>query len=56
MTIETLIERMGSQRAVAEYFGVSQQAVSKWVRRGKLPPARQLELLQNMEREWEIDE
>lgn len=37
--LQTAIDRFGGQSALARHIGVSQQSVSKWVRRRKpLPP------------------
>lgn len=42
--IEEVVEIAGSQEAVAQTCGVSQQAVSIWVTRGYAPLARAIEL------------
>lgn len=38
-----LVLKAGSQTALAEQLGVSQQVVSKWLRRGYVPTRRVLE-------------
>ena len=38
-----LVLKAGSQAALAEQLGVSQQAISKWLRRGYVPIKRVLE-------------
>lgn len=38
-----LVHKAGSQAALAEQLGVSQQAISKWLRRGYVPVKRVLE-------------
>lgn len=38
-----LVQKAGSQSALAERLGVSQQAISKWIRRGYVPTRRVLE-------------
>lgn len=38
-----LVQRAGSQVALAEQLGVTQQAISKWIRRGYVPVRRVLE-------------
>ena len=38
-----LVHKAGSQSALAEQLGVSQQAISKWLRRGYVPVKRVLE-------------
>ena len=40
MDIQKLINRYGSQKAVAAAFGVTKGAVSQWVKAGRIPPAR----------------
>jgi predicted transcriptional regulator len=40
MNIQKLINRYGSQQAVAKAFGVTKGAVSQWVKAGEIPPAR----------------
>ena len=42
--IEELIEKAGSQQAVADVCGVKQQAVAQWVARGFVPLSRAVEL------------
>lgn len=36
------MDAAGSQTALAKAIGVSQQAISKWVRDGRVPPERAL--------------
>jgi predicted transcriptional regulator len=40
MDIQKLINRYGSQQAVAKAFGVTKGAVSQWVKAGTIPAAR----------------
>jgi len=40
MEIQKLIERYGSQKAVAKAFGVTKGAVSQWAAAGAIPAAR----------------
>lgn len=42
--IQRVVDIAGSQGRVAEILGVTQQAVSEWVRRGYAPPSRLVEL------------
>lgn len=49
--IQKAITLAGSQRALAQHLGVSQQAVSEWEKRGYAPDARIVEI----EAEYGID-
>jgi DNA-binding transcriptional regulator YdaS (Cro superfamily) len=40
MDIHKLIKRYGSQQALARAFGVTDGAVSQWVKAGAIPAAR----------------
>ena len=40
MDISKLIQRYGSQQAVADAFGVTKGAVSQWAKAGAIPAAR----------------
>jgi len=40
MDIHKLIKQYGSQQALAQAFGVTNGAVSQWVKAGKLPQQR----------------
>lgn len=40
MNIQKLIKQYGSQQAMAKAFGVTEGAVSHWVKAGKLPQQR----------------
>jgi hypothetical protein len=40
MNPQDLLKHYGSQRAVAQAFGVTDAAVLKWLRSGVLPPLR----------------
>lgn len=42
--IDEVVELAGSQAAVAEKCGVTQQAVQKWVAKGFVPNSRAIEL------------
>lgn len=44
-SIKEILKSVGSQRRIAEYLGVSQQAVSYWIRRNYPIPARHLKKL-----------
>jgi len=40
MDINKLLKKFGSASALARAFGVSRQAVAKWMAAGELPPLR----------------
>lgn len=40
MDIKTLLKEFGSQMAIAKAFGVSRQAVNKWIKAGEVPLLR----------------
>jgi DNA invertase Pin-like site-specific DNA recombinase len=40
MDINKLLKKFGSQSALAKAFGVSRQAVAKWMAAGELPALR----------------
>ena len=40
ITPKQLVAKYGNQSAVARAFGVSRMAVTLWVQKGELPPAR----------------
>jgi hypothetical protein len=40
MNPQDLLKRYGTQRAIAQAFGVTDAAVLKWLRSGVLPPLR----------------
>jgi DNA-binding transcriptional regulator YdaS (Cro superfamily) len=42
--IARVIALAGSQEALAQQLGVSQQAVQKWAKRGYIPPGRAVEV------------
>ena len=42
--IQKVVDMAGSQGRVAEILGVTQQAVSEWVRRGYAPSSRLVEI------------
>lgn len=42
--IERVCELMGGQTALAKYLDVTPQAISDWVRKGRVPPARVLSI------------
>lgn len=42
--IQAAVDTVGNQRALATLLGVSQQAVSAWVRRGYAPADRVVEI------------
>jgi len=42
--IARAVAAAGSQESLAEKLGCTQQAVSEWVRRGYVPPARAIEI------------
>ena len=42
--IAQVIAKAGSQEALAQQLGVSQQAVQKWAKRGYVPPGRVVEI------------
>jgi len=41
MDIKTLLKKYGTATAIAKAFGVSRQAVSRWIQTGKVPLLRQ---------------
>jgi DNA invertase Pin-like site-specific DNA recombinase len=44
MDIKTLLKKYGTATAIAKAFGVSRQAVSRWIQTGKVPLLRQYEM------------
>ena len=40
MDINKLVKKFGTASALARAFGVSRQAVAKWIAAGELPPLR----------------
>jgi predicted transcriptional regulator len=40
MNIKSLVKQYGSQQAVARAFGVTEAAVSQWVKAGAMPKSR----------------
>lgn len=42
--IDQVVDKAGSQRALGDVCGVSQQAVQKWVAQGFVPNSRAIEL------------
>lgn len=42
--IDLVVEKAGSQRALGEVCGVTQQAVQQWVAQGFVPTTRAIEL------------
>jgi len=44
MDIKTLLKKYGTATAIAKAFGVSRQAVSRWIQNGKVPLLRQYEV------------
>jgi DNA invertase Pin-like site-specific DNA recombinase len=44
MDIKTLLKKYGTATAIAKAFGVSRQAVSRWIQTGKVPLLRQYEV------------
>ncbi len=42
--IARAVARMGSQEKLAKHLGISQQAVSAWLKRGWVPPQRAREI------------
>lgn len=44
MTPQDAIEFFGSQHRAAAALQISQPAIAKWVRRGRIPPVRQYQI------------
>lgn len=44
MDVKTLIDELGGRRRAAEFFEVTQAAISQWVAANKMPRARLLHL------------
>lgn len=42
--IDKVVELAGTQRRLGERLGVTQQMISKWVKRGYVPPERVVEI------------
>lgn len=44
LSINTVVERAGGARPLADFLGVSHQAVYAWIDRGWFPPARAVQI------------
>lgn len=45
MTVNEIVQRFGGPTAIGNHLGIRSQAVSLWMRRGKVPVARVPELV-----------
>ncbi len=52
MIIDKVAEQFGGRKFLAEFLGVTEQAVSQWAKEGYFPPAQALKLERHNSRKY----
>jgi DNA-binding transcriptional regulator YdaS (Cro superfamily) len=50
--VETIASELGGQRKLADYLGVKPQAVTQWIRSGRFPPERAIQMERKSEGQY----